>query len=200
MTYTRMVPADDADGAVAAMYATERERVGLVPNLARAFSPRPQVYAAWRALHGAITANMDARRYELATLAAALQLRSSYCALAHGSALLQEGFDPEQVAAVADGDRASLLDDVELAIMELAAKVADDAPSVSAGDIDRLRELGLQDAEIVDVVLAAAARCFFSTVLDGLGVEPDARYAELAPQMVRALTVGRPIAVTSAGG
>jgi hypothetical protein len=35
---------------------------------------------------------MDLRRYELATLAAAMRLRSSYCALAHGKELA-ERFD-----------------------------------------------------------------------------------------------------------
>jgi len=42
-----------------------------------------------------------------------------------------------------------------------------------------LRSLGLTDAELMDVVLAAAARCFFSKTLDALGVEPDAKYAQL---------------------
>jgi hypothetical protein len=37
---------------------------------------------------GSISANMDHRRYELATLAAARRLRSSYCMLAHGSVVL----------------------------------------------------------------------------------------------------------------
>jgi uncharacterized peroxidase-related enzyme len=185
MTYMRTVPESEAAGAVAAMYAAERERVGAVPNLARAFSLRPDVYAAWRRLHGAITVNMDARRYELATLAAALRLRSSYCALAHGKALLDLGLDED---AVCDGVG---LTDVEVAVMELAEKVASDAPSVTQEDIDGLRILGLDDAEIVDVVLAAAARCFFSTVLDGLGVEPDARFARLPPRVRQSLTVGR---------
>jgi hypothetical protein len=45
------------------------------------------------------------------------------------------------------------------------------------------------------VALAAAARCFFSTVLDATGTEPDAAYrTELEPDLRRALTVGRPIA------
>ena len=39
---------------------------------------------------------------------------------------------------------------------------ADDATEVGQGDIDRLRSLGLSDREILDVVAAAAARCFFS--------------------------------------
>jgi hypothetical protein len=65
---------------------------------------------------------------------------------------------------------------------------------VTPDDIERLRALGFTEAEIVDVVLAAAARCFFSTVLDGLGVEPDAKYAGLDPELRDTLTVGRPIA------
>ena len=67
-------------------------------------------------------------------------------------------------------------------------------PSVTEEDADRLRELGLSDAEIVSVVSAAAARCFFSKALDGLGVQPDAAYAELDPGLREALVVGRPIA------
>jgi alkylhydroperoxidase family enzyme len=78
--------------------------------------------------------------------------------------------------------------------MELADKVADDAASVTETDIERLRSFGLTDPEIFDVVAAAAARCFFSKVLDGLGVEPDARYADLDPDLRGALTVGRSIA------
>jgi hypothetical protein len=65
---------------------------------------------------------------------------------------------------------------------------------VQQADIDRVRSLGLTDAEILDVVLAAAARCFFSKTLDALGVQPDARYAALDPPVREALTVGRAIA------
>ncbi len=46
----------------------------------------------------------------------------------------------------------------------------------------------------MDVVLAAAARCFFSKTLDALGVLPDASYRELDPELRDALVVGRPIA------
>src|SRR6059058_4468351 len=52
-------------------------------NFERAFARRPEVFAAWQQLNGAIKATSDLRRYELATLAAARRLRSSYCWLAH---------------------------------------------------------------------------------------------------------------------
>lgn len=38
------------------------------------------------------------------------------------------------------------------------------------------------------------ARCFFSTTLDALGVQPDASYADLLDETRRVLVVGRPIA------
>jgi alkylhydroperoxidase family enzyme len=78
--------------------------------------------------------------------------------------------------------------------MDLAAKVVDNATSVTQEDVDRLRSLGLSDPEIFDVVAAAAARCFYSKTLDALGAQPDAAYAELEPGLRDALVVGRPIA------
>jgi alkylhydroperoxidase family enzyme len=77
--------------------------------------------------------------------------------------------------------------------MRLAERVAQDATAVTQADIDDLRERGLDDAEIFDVVATAAPRCFFSKTLDGLGVQPDAWYAELEPGLRGALEVGRPI-------
>src|SRR5689334_6365491 len=195
MTFIETVAADDATGATAELYAAEEEVFGFLPNLVRAFSLRPEVYGAWKQLNGAVKGGMELRRYELATIAAARELRSSYCTLAHGSVLIDNGFlDPETLQAVVSDDRDAGLDDVDVAVMDLATKVARDATSVEQADIDRLRSLGLSDRDILDVVLAAAARCFFSKVLDAVGAEPDAKYGQLDPAIREALTVGRAIA------
>jgi alkylhydroperoxidase family enzyme len=81
-----------------------------------------------------------------------------------------------------------------VAVMDLAERVVDDATSIAEADLQRLRDLGLSETEIMDVVLAAAARCFFSKTLDALCVRPDASYMELDPELRQVLTVGRPIA------
>jgi uncharacterized peroxidase-related enzyme len=194
MTFIETVPPDEATGAVAETYESDRAAHGHVPNFAAAFSLQPEAYAAWRELNGAIKAGMDLRRYELATVAAARRLRSSYCMLAHGAILADRFMDPDAVRAVATDPATAGLDPVDTAVMELAEKVAADATAVTQADIDRLRALGLPDAEILGVVLAAAARCFFSKTLDGLGVLPDHKYDAMDPGLRDALTVGRPIA------
>jgi uncharacterized peroxidase-related enzyme len=194
MTFIETIPEADAPEPLASLYESDRSSFGHVPNFAQALSHRPEVYAAWRELNGAIKAGMDLRRYELATLAAALRVRCTYCALAHGSVLVEKFLDADTVRAMATDHRSAGLEEVDVAVMDLAAKVADDATSVTQEDVDRLRSLGLSDADVFDVVAAAAARCFFSKLVDGLGAEADARYAELDPRLRSALTVGRPIA------
>jgi uncharacterized peroxidase-related enzyme len=164
----------------------------MVTNYERAFESRPEVYAAWVQLNTAIKAGMDLRRYELATLAAARKLRSSYCSLAHGSVLADRFGEP--VVQIAADRHSAGLSETDIAVMDLAERVADDASSISEADLEQLRDLGLAQEDIMDVVLAAAARCFFSKTLDALGVLPDASYSELDPAIREALVVGRPIA------
>jgi uncharacterized peroxidase-related enzyme len=137
---------------------------------------------------------MDPRRYELATLAAARRLRSTYCSMAHGSVLLEQFVGPDRLVSIFEDHRNAGLDEVDVAVMDVADKVAADANSVSEADVERLRSLGLSDGEILEVVAAAAVRCFFSKTLDGLGVEPDAKFAALEPRLRETLTVGRPLA------
>ena len=161
-------------------------------NMEKAFEERPEVFAAWQQLNGAIKSGMELRRYELATLAAARRLHSSYCSLMHGK-VLRDQFD-EPVAAIARDRRSAPLDAIDVAVMDLAERVVDDATSIDESDLRPLRELGLSDTEIMDIVLAAAVRCFFSKTLDALGVLPDAGLAELEPELLEVLVVGRPIA------
>ena len=101
--------------------------------------------------------------------------------LAHGWILAERFMDPDAVRAVATDPPAAGLDPLDAAVMDLAEKVADDATAVTQADIYRLRELGLPDADILRVVLAAAARCFFGKTLDALGALPDRKYEARRP-------------------
>jgi alkylhydroperoxidase family enzyme len=164
----------------------------IMTNYEIAFERRPDVYAAWAQLNAAVKSHMDLRRYELATLAAARRLRSSYCCLAHGRLLMNRFNAPVREIAV-DHHNAGL-DPVDVAVMDLADQVAADATSIVEQDLQRLRDAGLSQDEIMDVVLAAAVRCFFSKTLDALGVRADAEFAALDPAVRDVLVVGRPIA------
>lgn len=178
----------------ARQFEVDRARVGYLPNYSKTFADRPEVYAAWRGLNGAIKAAMPPRHYELATLAAATRLRSSYCALAHGQVLAEELIGGEAVETIMRDPAGEDVPPLDSAIMVLAERVASDAAGITEADLQPLRDLGLADVDIFDVILAASARCFFSSVLEATGTEPDAQYELLDPSLRVALTVGRPIA------
>lgn len=185
--------ATESSPAAAAAYRRDRAALGYVANYTKVFARRPAVYEAWRALNAAVKESMDPRRYELATLAAARRLGSSYCSLAHGRVLVEQ-FDGVREVRALTGAADEDLDPVDAAVVRLAEKVAGGAAEMTEPDLAELRGLGLADDDILDVVLAAAARCFFSTVLDATGTEPDAAYRSLDPELRESLTVGRPIA------
>ncbi len=173
MSFIATIDEAEAKGATKKMYAAAGQYYGYVPNMVRAFGHRPKVMKAWSGLLRAIKANMDPRRHELATLAAAQALRSSYCMLTHAHVLLQEFYEEDELEAIVAAPETAALDEADRAIMRIAAKVAQDATAIEPADIAELRGHGLSDDEIFDVVATAAVRCFFSKTLDALGVAPD---------------------------
>lgn len=199
MTFIQTIPEDQAVADVKMMYEESIAGMGYLPNYVRLFSHRPQVMKAWGVLLGSIRQNMDVRRYELVTLAAAQALGSSYCMLAHGSVLLKEIFSPDELTHIAQDYRTADLTPAEVAMMAFAEQVVRDATAVTQAQIDTLRQHGFTDDEIFDITTTATARCFFSKTLDALGAEPDATYRALDENLRQSLTVGRPISRQAQG-
>jgi uncharacterized peroxidase-related enzyme len=183
------------DDDVADWYARQREAWGYLPNYAVAFANRPEVAEAWNTLNNAVRRPMERRRFELVTMAAAREYRSTYCFAAHSKFLRDACGDEAAMRAFAADPTGDGLDETDRAVVDFATKVARDASSITEADVLRLREHGLDDAEISDVVFAAAARGFFTKALDALGVLPDAQLAATFDPEVRGqVTVGRPFA------
>lgn len=189
------VPEDAATGALADYYREQRAAWGFLPNYAAAFSTRPDVARAWNILNATIRDGMERRRFELATIAAARTLRSTYCAAAHSKFLRDVCGDEATMRSIAADPTGAALRQQDRVVYEFAARVAADAASIEQSDVDRLRAAGLSDADIADVVFAAAARSFFTRVLDALGAQLDAQTAETFPPDLReSMIVGRPVA------
>ena len=186
------VPEESADGALAEFYRQQKSAWGFLPNFAEAFSTRPEVARAWTLLNKTVRDGMDRRRFEIATIGAARALRSTYCTAAHSAFLRDVCGDEPTMVMIAEDPSGAALSDQDRAVYEFAARVAQDAAAVGHSDIDRLRNLGLSEGDIADVVFAAAARCFFTRVLDGLGAQLDAETAStFAPEILASMVVGR---------
>jgi len=191
--FIEAVSEEAATGDVAEYYQQQHAAWGFLPNYAGAFATRPDVAQAWNALNGAIRGGMDRRRFEVATVAAARALRSTYCTAAHSKFLRDVCGDGETLELIAKDPTGDGLAPEDRAVYQFAAKVATAADSVSQQDVDHLRSLGLTDADVADVVFAAAARSFFTRVLDGLGTQLDTQTAQtFSADLLTSMVVGRP--------
>lgn len=198
MPFVATIAPTAAQGSVREMYDQVLAEQGTVPNWAHLFSLRPAVRGAWAGLLASIRQNMTLRRYELVTLAAARALHSSYCSLAHGRILATKVLEPAAVERIMRRDGDALLEPGEVAMMAFAEKLVARADQITQRDVDELRGHGLSDEEIFDVAATAAARCFFSKLLDALGAQADSSFNELDPTLRAVLTVGRPVSAAPA--
>jgi uncharacterized peroxidase-related enzyme len=192
MAFIDTISASWVTGEAFAMYDRQQKHYGYVPNYATVFSHRPEVMRRWGELLAAIKRPMDIRRFELATFAAAVTLRSTLCTLAHGKALLKF-YSAEDVMAMARGETPASLSMADAALMRFACAVAHDASAVTADDVEEVKRHGFSDAEVFDIAAAAAGRAFFTKVIESLGVATDAPLREMDGTLREALTVGRPI-------
>ncbi len=193
MPFIKTIPESEATGDLKEMYKSEIQTRGYLPNFARIFCYKPKVMFAWRNLIKSINENMDRRRYELVTLAAARKLKSSYCSLAHGTVLISNYYSTDELNEIIKNQDSILLSATDKSIMKFAEKIVIDATSVNQNDIEELKNLGLNEEEIFEIVIVATARCFFSKTLDALGAEPDKVFLNMEENLKSSLIVGRSV-------
>ena len=139
MSILATTPESQAFGLKAKIYDDDLRSHGYVAKHTKDLAVNPEAYVAFEALISAITQNMDVRRYELITLAAAQALGSAHCRLAHGLKALRAIAEDELVQIAKDYHNAGLTP-AEVAMMEYAERLSTDA--VAMTDVDTLELAG----------------------------------------------------------
>jgi alkylhydroperoxidase family enzyme len=184
-----------ASSAADAMYAEDRKAMGYVMTGSRVWAHGPALHDGLFDLMGQATAaaGLSVRDRGILIAACASTLGDSYCSMAWGYKLAAvAGADVTAgVLRGADGG----LDGREQVLAAWARRLAADPNSSTPDDVEALRAVGYDDAQILAITAYVALRIAFSTVNDALGVQPEPELAALAPAAVRgAVTYGRPVA------
>jgi uncharacterized peroxidase-related enzyme len=95
------------------------------------------------------------------------------------------------VIKIAHDYRSAGLDRKDLAMLEYAEKMTLQPSAMTAHDVERLREAGWSDREILDIAALTAYRNFITRVADALGVELTEGYQNLRSDYLRSLMVGK---------
>jgi hypothetical protein len=192
LSFIETTPLEEAEGAVREMYERQQGAWGYVPNYAKSFSHRPEVMARWGKLLAELRRPMDDRTFELITFAAAHEMKHTSCSLAHGNALTPF-FSNEEICAIANQQPVDSVTAAEHEMMRFSRKVARDASTITEADVQKLKDHGLNDADLFEVAATAAGRALFTKVLDAVGSLPDAGFMSMDENLRAHLVVGRPI-------
>ena len=105
--------------------------------------------------------------------------------MAHGALLRQHSDDPELASHVMHDFSQADLDPQTKGMLEYAAKLTKNPTSMEKSDLERLRQLGLTDEQILSVVLITCNFNFMTRLADGLGVEVDDGRQEAAERWLK---------------
>jgi uncharacterized peroxidase-related enzyme len=164
------------------LFAKARDTVGFVPNVFRSYSYRPERFSAWFAHYKQLhepTDHLDEADREMIAVVVSAYNRCTYCIVSHGHALRKALGDEVLADYIATNWRHAGLDERRSAICEYAEKLTARPHELTEADLQRLRDVGLSDFEVWDVVEIAAMYNFTNRMALGLGQRPNEEYHSL---------------------
>lgn len=162
-----VVTEHEASGETAQIYDIIRASfgIGFVPEVIQLLGSRPQyLQILWDAYQSVFDNGVLAREVkELIAAFVATEAGCQYCAGAHSILAQMTGASPQIVAAT----QARSLDDMPVddklrALMQFVSQIDQAADRITDDDLERLRERGWSDAELVETVWTA---CIFNAVV-----------------------------------
>jgi uncharacterized peroxidase-related enzyme len=191
--FLKTVAEADAADRVAEIYAKERADLGLVMTATTCLTVRPGVLPVvsdfFAGVKNGFTLSM--RDWRLITFVAAIELPSTYCTTVYGRNLIADLGSKEMVLAVRRDFRNAGLSERDVAMLAYAQKIVRSAHEITHSDIDGLRALDFTDAQIADIALCTAIRCFIASYFEATGAGPEAKFIDDDDAFRKAMTVGR---------
>ena len=174
------------------LYAADVAEHGYVWDLTRVWAHQPEVKEQLMALFAATAeaAGLTPRERAVIVIAQAAAIGDSYCAVAWGKRLAAwAGLQTAIAARTADEEPFS---ERERALADWARIVARSPGNSSPQDIQRLRDAGFKEPQIVALTAFAGLRTAFSSINGALGARPDLALAgPLDPTVRAAIAWGR---------
>jgi len=164
---------------IAAVYAKNRERLGFVPNVFRAYAKRPEHFRAFMQYHDVLMrgeSGLTRAEREAIVVAVSAENRCQYCMTAHGAALRILGKDPILAEQIANDWRTARLTPRWRAMLAFASRVNEKAFAASDEEIERLSEAGFSGDDIWDIAAIAAFFGFSNRMAGALDMRPNPEF------------------------
>ena len=161
---------------IAAMWEESQKRLGYVREfLKMPFEPdRLALFQGYvNRLMRSDDCKLSGRERELIALVVSLENRCEACIITHAGALEAHGMDKRNADVLLANWRRAELSDRERALAEFASNLTLHCDMASEDDLDALREAGVREEEILEVVQIVAIFNATNRLNAGLGIKVD---------------------------
>lgn len=171
--------ADPLPDATQRYFDVCREKLGMVPNVLRAYAFDVDKLNAFTAMYNDLMLGESAltklEREMIAVVVSSVN-RCFYCLVAHGAAVRQLSGDPVFGEQIVLNWRVAPLDARQRAMLSFAAKLTESSHTVDETDRMALRDVGFSDRDIWDIASVAGFFNMTNRVASATDMKPNTGY------------------------
>lgn len=169
----------DLDGDMRKYFQVCEEKLGLVPNVLKAYSFDQDKLRAFAGFYNGLMleeSGLSKLEREMIAVVVSSANHCYYCLVAHGAAVRELSDDPELGEMLAMNYRVAPLEERQRAMLDFAHKLTVDPASIVDQDREELRSLGFTDPEIWDIAAVASLFNMTNRVATAVDMMPNREY------------------------
>ena len=182
LTWLRVPDEEELPSEVLELWAPSLEKLGFVPNVLRLYALRPSHLLAWNAHHDELMkgdSSLSKAEREMIAVVVSVENECRYCIAAHSAVLRKLTKDAALADQVAADHHAAMISDRMKAALDYAVKLTREPATMTGEDVQRLRDTGWTDEDVMDIAEVAAMFNFSNRLASGLGWAPNPEYETL---------------------
>ena len=183
VTALALEPAGELSEATQAYFAKCEEKLGLVPNVLRAYSFDEKKLRAFTDMYNDLMlgdSGLSKLEREMIAVAVSAVNHCYYCLTAHGAAVRQLSGDPAFGETIAMNYRAADLTEKQKAMLDFAVKLTESPDRIEEADRAALRDAGFSDRDIWDIASTVGFFSMSNRVAAAVDMRPNAEYHAMA--------------------
>ncbi|WP_207478276.1 peroxidase-related enzyme [Arenibaculum pallidiluteum] len=167
------------DEDIQAYFEKCREKLGLEPNVLKAYSLRPGKFRAFTAMYSELMlgpSGLSKLEREMIAVVVSSANRCYYCLVAHGQAVRRLSGDPQLGEMLVMNYRVAELPPRQRSMLDFAWKLTTTPHLVDEADRDVLRAEGFSEEDIFDIADVAGFFNMSNRVASGVDMIPNPEY------------------------
>jgi uncharacterized peroxidase-related enzyme len=172
---------ENLDDATQKYLAICEEKLGMIPNVLRAYTGNLEKFRNFTALYNTLMldekdCNLTKLEREMIAVVVSSANRCYYCLVAHGQAVRELSNDPQLGEMMVMNYRVAELDDRTQKMLDFVWKLTELPHKISDDDRQNLRGVGFSEQDIFDICETAAFFNYTNRMAHGLDIMPNAEY------------------------